>query len=121
MVFMSIMGCDVGIRENKVEKYLDKEVTKLGGITRKWVSPGRDGVPDRIVIDTITVSEMIKKLQALDPSAPFADIHLVEVKTDDGKLTPVQEREHGRLREAGARVHTVYGQPSVDMFLGPLK
>ena len=92
----------MGARENKVEKYLDKEVTKLGGLTRKWVSPGRDGVPDRIVI--------------LD-----GVIRLVEVKTDDGKLTPVQEREHARLRKAGARVHTVYGQSSVDMFLGVFK
>jgi len=38
----------MGVRENKVEKYLDKEVSKIGGITRKWVCPGRDGVPDRI-------------------------------------------------------------------------
>lgn len=92
----------MGVRENKVEKYLDSEVVKLGGVTRKWVSPGRDGVPDRIVILN-------------------GKVWFVEVKTDDGKLTPVQEREHDRLREAGARVHTVYGQPSVDMFLGPLK
>ena len=40
----------MGVRENKVEKYLDAEVNRLGGITRKWVSPGRDGVPDRIII-----------------------------------------------------------------------
>ena len=92
----------MGARENKVEKYLDSEVKKLGGVTRKWVSPGRDGVPDRIVIIKGTV-------------------RFVEVKTSEGKLTVRQQREHDQLRAAGARVHTVYGQSSVDMFLGVFK
>lgn len=87
----------MGIRENKVEKYLDSEVKKLGGITRKWVSPGRDGVPDRIVI--------------------LSGVVFVEVKTLEGKLTPVQEREHQRLKDAGAIVFTVYGNEGVDLFL----
>ncbi len=39
----------MGVIENKVEKYLDDGVKQLGGITRKWGSPGVDGVPDRIV------------------------------------------------------------------------
>ena len=88
----------MGVRENKVEKYLDREVTRLGGLTRKWVSPGRDGVPDRIVI--------------ID-----GDVWFVEVKTQDGKLTPVQEREHQRLRDAGAQVHAIYGEAGVDEFI----
>ena len=89
----------MGVRENKVEKYLDKEVTKLGGLTRKWVSPGRDGVPDRIVIIR-------------------GDVWFIEVKTQDGKLSVRQEREHTSLKEAGAQVHTVYGEPGVDEFIG---
>lgn len=88
----------MGARENKVEKYLDSEVTKLGGLTRKWVSPGRDGIPDRICIINGTV-------------------WFVEVKTSDGKLTPTQKREHDRLRAAGALVHTVYGESEVDTFI----
>ena len=89
----------MGVRENKVEKYLDDEVKKLGGITRKWVSPGRDGVPDRIVIVAGVVT-------------------FVEVKTTgDGKLSTVQEREHRRLRDSGARVTTVHGHAGVDAFL----
>lgn len=88
----------VGTRENKVEKYLDKEVKKLGGITRKWVSPGRDGVPDRIVI--------IK-----------GEVWFVEVKTCEGRLTSVQAREHHRLWGCGANVRVVYGEVDVDKFL----
>lgn len=92
----------MGIRENKVEKYLDDEVKFLGGITRKWVSPGRDGVPDRIVI-----------LSGV--------IWFVEVKTTDGKLSEAQKREHTRLRAVNANVVTVYGKEGVDEFIRILK
>lgn len=88
----------MGARENKVEKYLDNKVKQRGGLTRKWVSPGRDGVPDRICI--------------LNGSVCF-----VEVKTTEGKLTSTQEREHQRLRDAGAQVFVVYGEKDVDNFL----
>tara|TARA_R110000737_G_scaffold230712_2_gene244219 strand:- start:3125 stop:3508 length:384 start_codon:yes stop_codon:yes gene_type:complete len=92
----------MGVRENKVEKYLDKEVQKLGGITRKWVSPGRDGVPDRIVI--------IK-----------GKVFFVEVKTTDGKLSDVQCRECNRLDKAGADVTVVYGDDGVDWFIARVR
>jgi len=88
----------MGVRENKVEKLLDSEFKKIGGITRKWVSPGRDGVPDRICI--------------VDGNVWF-----VEVKTIDGKLSKVQEREIERLTDVGANVHTVYGAVDVHIFI----
>ncbi len=88
----------MGTRENRVERYLDSEVVKLGGLTRKWISPGRDGVPDRIVIINGVV-------------------WFVEVKTIDGKQSEVQKREHQRLRYCGANVATVYGNIGVDMFI----
>jgi len=88
----------MGARENKVETYLDDEVKKLDGITRKWVSPGRDGVPDRIVILN-------------------GDIFFVEVKTTDGILSPMQKREQQKLRKAGAKVFTVYGEKGVNELL----
>ena len=88
----------MGVRENKVEKYLNDEVSRLGGLTRKWVSPGRDGVPDRIV-------------------AYFGNIYFVEVKTTDGDLAEHQTREHERLREKGALVYTVSGHAEVDTFI----
>lgn len=88
----------MGVRENKVETYLNDRVTSLGGTSRKWVSPGRRGVPDRIVM------------------LPWG-IWLVEVKTIDGSLSPDQEREHQRLTDAGAKVRTVYGHPGVDKLI----
>lgn len=91
----------MGVRENKVERYLDERVKALGGITRKWVCPGVDGVPDRIVL----LSQCV---------------FFVEVKTDDGKLSTAQEREHRRLIKAGAIVETVYGHKGVDAFINSM-
>jgi len=88
----------MGVRENKVENYLDDEVTKLGGITRKWVSPGRDGVPDRIVIYK-------------------GRVVFVETKVTDGYLEDHQGREHKRLIKVGAQVDTVYGAAGVDAWI----
>jgi hypothetical protein len=92
----------MGTRENKVEKYLDKEVEKLGGITRKWVSPGRDGVPDRIII-----------IEGI--------VEFVETKTTDGKLTVPQTREIDELTRNGTKCHVVYGHTGVDAYINRLK
>ena len=92
----------MGVRENKVETYLNTQIVKLGGVTRKWVSPGRAGVPDRIVfVDAMIV--------------------FVEVKTVDGKLMTVQTREQELLRSHGAHVVTVYGESGVDAFISEFR
>lgn len=88
----------MGQRENTVETYLTKRVEFHGGITRKWVSPNRIGVPDRIVIYK-------------------GRIVFVEVKTVEGALTVRQQREHNQLQDAGAEVVTVYGNKGVDDFI----
>jgi len=93
----------MGARENKVEKYLDSEIIKLGGITRKWVSPGRDGVPDRICL------------------LPGGVVYFVEVKTVDGSVSEVQKREQKRIADTGAFVRTVFGEEEVDQLINCLK
>lgn len=92
----------MGVRENKVETYLRDQVKLLGGDTRKWVSPGRDGVPDQIVFG-------------------FNPIFFCEVKTVDGTFEPSQEREHKRLRALGSIVCTVWGKQGVDLLIKDLK
>jgi len=104
----------MGVRENKVEKYLDEQVKNIGGITRKWISPGHDGVPDRIVITPMTVADKIAQLQKLHPDTVMAEINLVEVKVKGGELSPVQIREHIRLNKVGIDVNTVHGEAGVD-------
>jgi len=86
------------MKESQVEKYLHEQVVKLGGTTRKWVSPGRAGVPDRIVF--------------LPGGVCF-----VEVKTDTGKPTVRQRREIAELRALGADVMIVHGKSGVDQFI----
>lgn len=88
----------MGVRENDVENYLHEQVEKLGGTTRKWTSPGRSGVPDRIVIIG-------------------GDVLFIEVKTESGKLSGAQMREMSRLQEHKAMVGVVYGHKGVDRFI----
>lgn len=93
----------MGTRENKVETYFKDQIKALGGISRKWVSPGVDGVPDQIVI-----------LKGI--------VFFVEVKTlDEGDLSIAQIREHERLRDNGATVCTVYGHAAVDKLIQDIK
>ena len=68
------------MRESDIEKILVREVKKLGGRAYKWVSPGNDGVPDRIVIfpDKIPI--------------------FVELKTDTGKLSALQNVQIKKLK-----------------------
>lgn len=86
----------MGVKERKAETLLDKEIQKMGGITRKWVNPFHIGVTDRIVIV---------------PMIPFTIF--VETKSADGRLSAVQVREHRRLEMHGATVFTVYGEVGV--------
>ena len=72
--------------EKTVEAALVKRVKELGGIAYKWTSPGRTGVPDRIVM------------------IPGGKIIFVELKSPTGKLTVRQEREHDTIRSLGFEV-----------------
>lgn len=91
----------MGRRENKVEKYLQTEMVRIGGLSRKWVSPAHAYVPDQIIFYK-------------------ARVFFVEVKTVDGIATSGQIREHQRLRDQGAGVYSVYGKMQVDQFINML-
>lgn len=85
--------------EKDIEKILVNEVKKLGGRAYKWVSPGNDGVPDRIVI-----------LPGIRPV-------FVELKTEKGQLSALQKAQIKRLREMGQDVKILYGESQVRDFL----
>ena len=89
----------MGAKENQVESYLHKRVVEAGGKTYKWVSPSCVGVPDRIVI------------------MPGGKVYFVEVKTIDGKLSPVQKRRLYELSHLGATAYVLYGTEEVDRFM----
>lgn len=93
----------MGVRENKVERYLDAQVKLLGGETRKFVSPGHDGVADRLCF------------------LPGGLLWLVEVKTTDGRESPPQKRERTRMIDRGFRSKIVYGEGQVDLLIAVMK
>ncbi|WP_434310185.1 VRR-NUC domain-containing protein [Hominifimenecus sp. rT4P-3] len=86
------------IRESEVEKILVEQVKRLGGRAYKWVSPGNDGVPDRIVI------------------LPEQPAMFVELKTDIGQLSGLQQIQIKRLRELDQPTYVVYGVPGLVQF-----
>lgn len=87
------------MREKDIEKVLVIGVKKLGGRAYKWTSPGNDGVPDRIVI-----------LPGMRPV-------FVELKTETGKLSALQEVQIKRLIELEQPVKILYGIEDVKNFL----
>ena len=84
--------------EKEIEKILVTEVKRLGGRAYKWVSPGNDGVPDRIVI------------------FPNRASVFVELKTERGRLSSLQRVQCKRLKELGQDVRVVYGIDGLSQF-----
>lgn len=87
------------MREKEIEKILVAEIRKLGGRAYKFVSPGNNGVPDRMVI--------------FPGQAPV----FVELKTGKGQLSALQEVQIRRLRELGQKVFVAKGIDGVSQFL----
>lgn len=85
--------------EKEIEKKLVTAIRRIGGIAYKWTSPGNVGVPDRIVC------------------LPGGKIIFVELKTETGRTSPVQEVQIGRLRKMGMDVRVLHGMKEVQMFL----
>lgn len=85
--------------EREVEKKLVDGVRRMGGRAYKFVSPGNDGVPDRIVV--------------LPDTAPM----FVELKTESGKLSSLQKVQITRLEKLGQNVRVLCGAKDVENFL----
>lgn len=84
--------------EKEIEKILVAEVKRLGGRAYKWVSPGNDGVPDRIVI--------------FPDKTPI----FVELKTERGRLSSLQRVQVKRLKDLGQCVRVIYGISGLSQF-----
>lgn len=90
------------MQEKDIEKYLVKRVKEMGGKAYKWVSPGNDGVPDRIVFfQGMTV--------------------LVELKAPGKKPTPLQIAKHKELAKLGQKVLVLDSKESVDCFVNTIQ
>lgn len=77
------------MREKEIEKKLTQMVKQAGGIYPKLVSPGTDGMPDRMVL------------------LPGGCIGFVEVKAPGEKPRPLQLARHRLLRSLGFPVYVL--------------
>ena len=75
--------------ESTVEKRLVREVKKRGGLAVKFVSPGLDGVPDRLVL------------------FPGGRLAFVELKAPGKKMRPLQIKRAKQLRTLGFEVYCI--------------
>lgn len=89
------------IDERDVEKRLADACRRRGWLCWKFTSPGKNGVPDRIVI------------RPRGYAAP-AFVDFVEVKSPTGRLRPSQVALHRKMREVGAQVVVVHNFREVD-------
>lgn len=74
------------MREKQIEQRLLKAVKAQNGMCPKLVSPGTDGMPDRMVL------------------LPDGKLSFVEVKAPGEKPRPLQIWRHEQLRQLGFRV-----------------
>ena len=75
--------------EKTTEQKLVKAVKSKGGLAPKFVSPGFDGVPDRIVL------------------LPRGRIAFVELKAKGRKMRPLQVRRKRQLESLGFSVYCI--------------
>ena len=87
------------MREKKIEQKLVTAVKKHGGICPKFVSPGFDGMPNRLL---------------LLPHGRFA---FVEVKAPNQKPRPLQLSRHRLLRRLGFRVYVLDALEDIDKII----
>lgn len=77
------------MREKTVETKLVKAVRAIGGLAPKFVSPGLDGVPDRLVL------------------LPGGRIAFIELKAEGKTLRLLQVRRKKQLEALGFSVYCI--------------
>lgn len=90
-------------RERDIERWLKGQVEDMGGLFWKFVSPGNDGVPDRILI------------------MPGGGLVFVEIKTQTGELSPVQRLQISKLEKRRIPVIVIYGMEDAQNYIRILK
>ena len=87
-------------RERDIEQKLVKAVKAAGGICPKFVSPGTDGMPDRIIL------------------LPGGRIGFAEVKSPGKKPRVLQVRRHRQIRKLGFPVFVLDDPEQIPVIIG---
>lgn len=90
---------DTMAREKIVESYLVRRVKQAGGKCYKFVSPGNNGVPDRIVL------------------LPIGSVYFVETKAPGEKPRPSQLVVHRDMKRLGFSVRVLDSKNAIDEFM----
>ena len=77
------------MREKTVEAKLIAAVKAMGGLAPKFISPGYDGMPDRLVL------------------LPNGILAFVELKAPGKKLRPLQVRRKNQIEALGFSVYCI--------------
>ena len=83
------------MNEKTIERKFVSAVKKMGGIAPKFVSPGLDGVPDRIVL------------------LPMGRMAFVELKAPGKKMRPLQIRRKEQMESLGFKVYCVDSEDGI--------
>lgn len=92
----------MGKPEGTIESYLEKQSEKHGCICYKFTSPGRKGMPDRIVIG---IDKQNRK-----------HTDFIETKAPGEKPRLLQEIVHDDMRKHGATVFVLSTKEQVDAY-----
>ena len=91
------------MREKQIEQKFVRATKNMGGIAPKFVSPGLDGMPDRIVL------------------LPGGHIGFVEVKAPGEKPRPLQLARHGLLRRLSFKVYVLDDEQQIGGILDEIQ
>lgn len=113
------------MKESEIEDLLRKEINSAGGRAYKFISPGNAGVPDRmVVLPALDLPDPVLRLRSRRSQVvpdqvvklPSGRVIFVELKTDKGRLSKLQEAQIKKLRDLGQQVEVVRGLAGLETF-----
>ena len=91
------------MREKQIEQKLVKAVRGMDGLALKFVSPGFDGVPDRLIL------------------LPNGRMAFAEIKSMGYKLRPMQVRRKRQLEALGFSVYVIDREEQIGGMLNEIQ
>ena len=85
--------------EKNIEAHLVKSVRRIGGVAYKFTSPAHRGVADRVVC------------------LPDGTTHFVELKTDGGRLSPLQQVFADEMARMNQNYVCLWSKEDVDTWI----
>ena len=91
------------MKEKEIESALVSAIKKRHGMCLKFVSPGCDGVPDRIVL------------------LPYGKIAFVELKAPGKQMRPLQKKRKSQLEALGFLVFCIDKKDMIEVILDEIQ